>query len=62
MREKDHFERPRHRWENNIKINLEVGAWSVLIWLRIRTIQFFIHIPHNPQQFIMNYRIWNRSK
>ena len=32
--------RPRHRWENNIKIDLqEVGleAWTGLIWLRIGT-------------------------
>jgi hypothetical protein len=34
------LERPRHRWENNIKINLrEVGrrAWTEWIWLRIGT-------------------------
>ena len=32
--------RPRHKWENNIKIDLqEVGweAWTGLIWLRIET-------------------------
>jgi hypothetical protein len=32
--------RPRHRWENNIKMDLEEvgwGAWSGLIWLRIGT-------------------------
>jgi hypothetical protein len=31
---------PRHRWENNIKMDLqEVGwrAWTGLIWLRIGT-------------------------
>ena len=28
----------------------------------VNSIHFFIHIPHNPQQFIMNHRIWNRSK
>jgi hypothetical protein len=27
-----------------------------------RKFQFFIHIPHNPQQFTLNHRIWNRSK
>jgi hypothetical protein len=34
------FGRPRRRWENNIKIDLqEVGweAWTGLIWLRIGT-------------------------
>ena len=32
--------RPRHRWEDNIKIDLqEVGraAWTIVIWLRIET-------------------------
>jgi hypothetical protein len=32
--------RPRHRWEDNIKMDLqEVGwrAWTELIWLRIGT-------------------------
>jgi hypothetical protein len=30
--------RPRHRWEDNIKMDLqEVGLWSVSIWLRIGT-------------------------
>jgi len=28
-------ERPRHRWENNIKIGWE--AWTGLLWLRIGT-------------------------
>jgi hypothetical protein len=30
---------PRHRWENNIKINLkEVGcAWTGLMWFRLGT-------------------------
>jgi hypothetical protein len=34
------FGRPRHRWEDNIKIDLgevEWGAWTGLIWLRIGT-------------------------
>jgi hypothetical protein len=32
--------RPRHRWENNIKMDLQEvgwGAWTGLIWLRIET-------------------------
>jgi hypothetical protein len=32
--------RPRHRWEDNIKMDLQEvggGAWTGLIWLRIRT-------------------------
>jgi hypothetical protein len=32
--------RPRHRWENNIKMNhqgLGVGVWNVSNWLRIGT-------------------------
>ena len=32
--------RPRHRWEDNSKMDLqevELGAWTRLIWLRIRT-------------------------
>jgi hypothetical protein len=32
--------RPGRRWENNIKINFQEvgwGAWSELIWLRLRT-------------------------
>jgi hypothetical protein len=30
--------RPRHRWEDNIKMDLEEvgwGAWTGLVWLRI---------------------------
>jgi hypothetical protein len=32
--------RPRHRWEDNIKIDFQEagwGAWTGLIWLRIGT-------------------------
>ena len=32
--------KPSHRWENNIKIDLQVmrwEAWTGLIWLRIET-------------------------
>ena len=31
--------RPRHRWEDNIKMNQEVGlgTWTRLTWLRIGT-------------------------
>jgi len=32
--------RPRHRWEDNIKMDLQevgCGAWTGLIWLRIGT-------------------------
>ena len=32
--------RPRHRWEDNIKMDLQEvgwGAWTGLIWLRIGT-------------------------
>jgi hypothetical protein len=32
--------RPRHKWENNIKINIQevgLGKWTGLIWLRIGT-------------------------
>jgi len=30
--------RPRHRWEDNIKVHLqEVGAWTGSSWLRIGT-------------------------
>jgi hypothetical protein len=34
------LERPRHRWEDNIKMYLKEvgwGAWTGLIWLRIGT-------------------------
>jgi hypothetical protein len=34
------LERPRHRWEDNIKMNLQKvgwGAWTGLIWLRTGT-------------------------
>jgi len=39
------LEKPRHRWEDNIKTDvLEVGwgAWTGLIWLRIRTVCEFL--------------------
>jgi len=32
--------RPRHRWEDRIKMDLQEvgwGTWTVLIWLRIGT-------------------------
>jgi hypothetical protein len=32
--------RPRHGWENNVKMDLqevECGTWTGLMWLRIRT-------------------------
>jgi hypothetical protein len=34
------LETPRHRWEDNIKMDLQEvgwGAWTGLIWLRIGT-------------------------
>jgi hypothetical protein len=40
LREGDHLGRPRHRWEDNIKMDLQelgLGAWTGLIWLRIGT-------------------------
>jgi len=33
--------RPRHRWKDNIKMDVQEvgwGAWTGLIWLRIRTV------------------------
>ena len=31
--------RPRRRWEDNIKMDLqEVGVWAGLMWLRIGTV------------------------
>jgi len=36
--EKRPLGRPRHRWEDNIKIDLRnVGVWTGLIWFRIGT-------------------------
>ena len=35
---KSPFGRPRHRWEDNMKMDLRkwnLGAWTGLIWLRI---------------------------
>jgi hypothetical protein len=32
--------RPRHRWEDNIKMDLqevECGLWTILSWLRVET-------------------------
>jgi len=32
--------RPRHRWDYNIKMDLQevgLGAWTGLIWIRIKT-------------------------
>ena len=40
LREKAHIGRPRHRWEDSIKKDLqEMGleAWTGLIWLRTGT-------------------------
>ena len=33
--------RPRHRWEDNIKVDVQeisLGAWIGLIWVRIGTV------------------------
>ena len=36
--EKRPLGRPRHRWEDNIKMDLqELGAWTGSMWLRIGT-------------------------
>jgi hypothetical protein len=40
LEEKRPLERPRHRWEDNIKMDLQEvqwGAWTGLLWLRIGT-------------------------
>ena len=40
LRERNHFERPRQRWEDIIKMYLPDvvwGAWTGLKWLRIET-------------------------
>ena len=34
------YGRPRHRWEDNIKMDLQEvgwGAWAIVIWLTIET-------------------------
>ena len=36
-RERDHLGRPRRRWEDNIKMDLQeigLGTWNGIIWLR----------------------------
>jgi hypothetical protein len=40
LEERRQLGRPRHRWEDNIKVDLQElgwGAWTGLIWLRIGT-------------------------
>ena len=35
LRERDHFERPKLRWEDNIKMDLqEVGCWA-MDWIKL---------------------------
>jgi hypothetical protein len=37
LEEKSPLKRPRHRWEDNIKMDLQEvrwGAWTGLLWLR----------------------------
>jgi hypothetical protein len=46
------FGRPRHRWEDNIKMDLQEvgwGEWTGLIWLR-RGTGDIVHV-------VMNYRV-----
>ena len=41
LRDRDHFENPGVRWEDNIRIDIQEvewgGAWTGLLWLRIGT-------------------------
>jgi hypothetical protein len=33
LREGDHLERPKHRWEDNIKIDLQEVGWGGMDWI-----------------------------
>jgi hypothetical protein len=49
MRKRDHLEKPRRRWEDNIKMDVRKvgwGAWTGLIWLRIRKSHFVIAVTN----------------
>ena len=55
------FVRPRHRWVDNIKMDLqEVGlaAWNGLVWLRIDRWQTLVNaltnlwVPYNAGSFL----------
>jgi hypothetical protein len=40
LKGRDHFERPRRRWECNIKVDLKElcgRLWTGLVWFRIAT-------------------------
>jgi len=44
--------RLRRRWEDNIKMDFQLGAWTELIWLRIGTGSCFFFV-----NAVMNFRV-----
>ena len=45
------FGRPRHRWEDNIKINLKemrLGVWTGMVWLRRGQVMHFHECGSEP--------------
>jgi hypothetical protein len=39
------FRRPRHKWEDNIRMDLRERGWKVVDW---------IHLPQDPVNMVMN--------
>ena len=62
LRERDHLEGPRHRWENNMKIDLyEMGwgamDWNVLVqnrdrWQALIYVLINLQVPQNVGDFL----------
>jgi len=53
---KRQFRRPRHRWEDNIKINFKEGGGRVgtrLIWLRTRIFTGSCERGNEPSEFLI---------
>jgi hypothetical protein len=61
--------RPRHRWEDNIKMDLqEVGVLTGLKWLRIETGRTFMNavmnlrVPENAGNFLASCKLVSFSR
>jgi hypothetical protein len=60
LRERDTLGRPRRRWEDNIKANLQelgCGVWTGLSWLRIGKgggdlVNAVMDLPSNVEKFL----------
>jgi hypothetical protein len=64
LKERDHFKKPTHTWENNIKMDLQDIRWEGVDWIHLSwdrnmwqalvDMVMNLQVPHNAVNFLPN--------